>query len=53
MSPLTPEQLDALDAMVTRRMNNTGESRKQASVQVAEYLEQRLKIDQAIDDLND
>ena len=49
MSPLTPEQLDALDAMVTRRMENLGESRKQASVQVAEYLDQRLKTEQSLD----
>ena len=49
---LSQEQRDALDEIVTRRVNATGETRKQASVQVAEYLAQIWKNQQTVD-LND
>ena len=49
---LTQEQIDALEGVVKRRMENTGETRSQAVDHVCHYFEQVLKVQQAIDDLN-
>ena len=38
--PLNQEQKQALEAMVTRRVRNTGETRAQAAEHIANYLQQ-------------
>ena len=39
---LTQEQIDGIEAMIKRRMDNTDETRAQACDHIANYLRQRL-----------
>lgn len=42
MNELTPEQIDALEDMIARRMANTGETRREACTHIARFFEKRL-----------
>lgn len=39
---LTQEQIDALEGMIKRRMDNTNETREQACAHIADYLNGKL-----------
>lgn len=44
MNELTQDQIDALEGMVSRRMKATGECRKEACFNVANYLSRALSL---------
>lgn len=41
MTIITEQQIKALEDMISRRMENTGESRKEASQHITNYLAKR------------
>ena len=42
-SELTEEQIAALEGMISRRMQNTQETRKEACEHIAQYITQSIK----------